>query len=291
MTKATDVVELIRAPAALTVLGDSLAGRAAAGSVGRLRTLPIMASSVLLYSAGMALNDYSDADLDAVERPDRPIPSGRITRRCALAWAGGLTAAGLGAAAIAGRGHVILALPLAGLIWTYDLVAKPTVWGPVVMAGCRAVDVLMGAGTGVGDRRAAAGAAAIVGAHTLSVTALSRGEVNGTRPAVAAASVVASCLVSAAAVVLGGGDRRARSGAAVAAAAFLATVLPAQTDAVENSQAGPVRDATRAGIAGMVPLQAAIAAARGRTATALGLGALMVAGRVLVSRRRGGDLT
>lgn len=291
MTKATDVLELIRAPAALTVLGDGLAGRAAAGSVGRLRTLPVMASSVLLYSAGMALNDYSDADLDAVERPDRPIPSGRITRRCALAWAGGLTAAGLGAAAIAGRRHVILALPLAGLIWTYDLVAKPTVLGPVVMAGCRAVDVLMGAGAGVGDRRAAASAAAIVGAHTLSITALSRGEVNGTRPAVAATSVVASCLVSAAAVVLGGGDRRARSGAAVAAAAFLATVLPAQTDAVENSQAGPVRDATRAGIAGFVPLQAAISAARGRTATALGLGALMVAGRVLVSRRRGGDLT
>jgi hypothetical protein len=33
-----------------------------------------MASSVALYWAGMALNDYADATVDAVERPQRPCP-------------------------------------------------------------------------------------------------------------------------------------------------------------------------------------------------------------------------
>lgn len=32
----------------------------------------------LIYCGGMVLNDYWDRDLDAVERPTRPIPSGRI---------------------------------------------------------------------------------------------------------------------------------------------------------------------------------------------------------------------
>ena len=33
-----------------------------------------------LYAAGMVLNDAFDAELDARERPERPIPSGRISR-------------------------------------------------------------------------------------------------------------------------------------------------------------------------------------------------------------------
>ena len=36
--------------------------------------------------AGMALNDYADREIDAVERPGRPIPSGRVTPEFALAW-------------------------------------------------------------------------------------------------------------------------------------------------------------------------------------------------------------
>ncbi|MEJ8671746.1 UbiA family prenyltransferase [Streptomyces sp. MS1.AVA.1] len=75
----------------------------------------------------MALDDYADATVDSVERPERPVPSGRVPRRTALAVAGGLTAAGLGlAAAAGGRRSVGAALPLAGLVWAYDLKLKST---------------------------------------------------------------------------------------------------------------------------------------------------------------------
>ena len=96
-----DLAELVRAPAALSVPGDVVAGAAAAGVLGR-RTPVLAASSVCLYWAGMAANDWADRELDARERPGRPIPSGRVSPPAALAVAGVLTAAGL---AIAGAGR------------------------------------------------------------------------------------------------------------------------------------------------------------------------------------------
>ncbi|MFE2757252.1 4-hydroxybenzoate polyprenyltransferase, partial [Actinosynnema sp. NPDC059335] len=63
-------LKLVRAPAALTVLGDTVAG-AAGGLRGRRLLLPV--ASAALYWSGMALNDWADRDVDAVERPERPI--------------------------------------------------------------------------------------------------------------------------------------------------------------------------------------------------------------------------
>ncbi|EWM68193.1 transferase, partial [Micromonospora sp. M42] len=94
MTRLADLAELVRAPAALSVPGDVLSGAAAAGSLDR-RTPALAGASVLLYWAGMAANDWADRRLDAVERPERPIPSGRVRPSVALGVASGLTAAGL----------------------------------------------------------------------------------------------------------------------------------------------------------------------------------------------------
>ncbi|KMS87893.1 4-hydroxybenzoate polyprenyltransferase, partial [Streptomyces regensis] len=175
--RARDVVELVRLPAVLTIPGDSLAGGAAAGWPYGTRGWAMPAASACFYLAGMALNDYADRELDAVERPERPIPSGRVRPGEALALAAGLTGAGLGiAAAVGGRTAVRIAVPVAAAAWTYDLVAKDTPAGPAVMAAARGLDVLLGAGGR--PRRAALPASAVAG-HTLGVTTLSRGEVHG----------------------------------------------------------------------------------------------------------------
>ncbi|NXY99727.1 UbiA family prenyltransferase, partial [Streptomyces sp. BR123] len=140
--------ELVRAPAAATVPGDVLAGALAAGRGTGPRTLGLAGSSVCLYWAGMALNDWADRELDAAERPERPLPSGRIRPRAALAAAAGLTVAGLGIAALAGGRRTVLrrTLPLAAAVWAYDLGAKQTPLGPAVMAAARTLDVLHGTG-------------------------------------------------------------------------------------------------------------------------------------------------
>lgn len=148
--------ELLRVSALFTVPGDALAGAAAAGrSPGRGTALAVGAS-LCLYEAGMALNDWADRDEDAVDRPHRPIPSGRIAPGAALAAAGALTAAGLALAARAGRPAMTVATGLAATVWAYDLRLKHTPAGPAAMATARALDLLLGA-VATGDRDRPAG--------------------------------------------------------------------------------------------------------------------------------------
>lgn len=137
--------ELFRVSALFSVPGDALAGAAAVGrSPGRGTALAIGAS-LCLYEAGMALNDWADREEDAVDRPHRPIPSGRISASAALGAAGGLTAAGLALAARAGRPALAVATGLAATVWAYDLHLKHTKAGPAAMAAARSLDLLLGA--------------------------------------------------------------------------------------------------------------------------------------------------
>jgi 4-hydroxybenzoate polyprenyltransferase len=274
-----DVIELVRAPAALSVPGDVVAGAAAAGWPFGPATPALAASSACLYWAGMALNDYADRDVDAAERPGRPIPSGRVTPRFALGLAAGLTGAGIGLAGlVGGRRALAVAAPLAATVWAYDLVLKQTAAGPVAMAAARGLDVLMGAGAG--RLRPALPGAALIAAHTLAVTALSRSEVSGADQRLPRATLAATGVISAAAglVAVGGGPpsggwkrhRRARGtrpGPRLAGAGLLAvyagTFGRAQLAAVHDPAPERVRRAVGAGILGLMPLQAALAAGAG----------------------------
>lgn len=137
--------ELLRVSALFTVPGDALAGAASAGVRPNRGTALAVGASLCLYEAGMALNDWADRDEDAVERPHRPIPSGRITPKAALTAAGALTATGLFLASRAGRPTLALSTALAATVWAYDLRLKHTAAGPAAMGAARALDVLMGA--------------------------------------------------------------------------------------------------------------------------------------------------
>ncbi|MFJ8773714.1 SCO3242 family prenyltransferase [Streptomyces microflavus] len=232
--------ELFRVSALFSVPGDALAGAAAVGrSPGRGTALAIGAS-LCLYEAGMALNDWADREEDAVDRPHRPIPSGRISPSAALGAAGALTAAGLALAARAGRPALAVATGLAATVWAYDLHLKHTKAGPAAMAAARSLDLLLGAtatvtatstayaGTRPGPRAtrpmrlgavpptgpdnvaraagaarsplAALPAALVLGAHTYGVTAVSRHEAQGGSTAVPLA-VLATTTALAAAVL------------------------------------------------------------------------------------------
>jgi hypothetical protein len=262
------LAELVRAPAALTVPGDTLAGAAAAGRPLSRSTPVLAASSVCLYWAGMALNDYADRDLDKIERPERPIPSGRVSPRTAMVIACALTAAGLGLAAADGRRSFAVAVPLAATVWAYDLTLKSGPAGPLAMAGARSLDVLMGAG--VGGLRRAAPTAAVIGLHTLAVTALSRHEVTGTEPRLPRATLTAT-----AAVAVGAGLTARRTGPLHRAASAVLLSLyakqfgGAQLRAVHDPDAATVRQAVGAGIMGLMPLQGALLSGSGATAAAL----------------------
>ncbi len=144
-TRTIAWAELLRVSALFTVVGDAVAGAASAGVRPNRGTALAVGASVCLYEAGMALNDWADRAEDAVDRPHRPIPSGRVTPRAALAASCALTAAGLALAAGAGRPALGVAVPLAATVWAYDLRLKHTPAAPAAMATARALDLLLGA--------------------------------------------------------------------------------------------------------------------------------------------------
>lgn len=140
-----DWAELLRVSALFTVPGDALAGAAADGLRPNRGTAYAVGASLCLYEAGMALNDWADRAEDALDRPHRPVPSGRISPTAALGAAGLLTAAGLASAARAGRPALVVASALAATVWAYDLRLKHTPAAPAAMAAARALDLLLGA--------------------------------------------------------------------------------------------------------------------------------------------------
>jgi len=109
-----------------------------------------------LYLGGMVLNDVFDASLDARERPERPIPSGQISRRSASLLGGSLLSVGVISAVIAGLQSEAgwtpagVAVLLAVAVLLYDAVLKSTLLGPLGMGVCRGLNTLLGASC-VGD--------------------------------------------------------------------------------------------------------------------------------------------
>ncbi|WP_380166699.1 SCO3242 family prenyltransferase [Jannaschia sp. R86511] len=310
-----DWAELVRLPAAVTVPGDALVGLAAAGGPVRARSALLPLASVSMYWAGMALNDWADRDLDAVERPERPVPSGRISPAQALGAAAALTATSVGLAAVgAGRRGAGTAVALAVAVWGYDLVAKPRPWAPLAMSLTRALDVSLGA---TGARPETAGArtglglppallpALTAGLHTLAVTDLSRGEVHGAARGQGTRAGVTTALAAAtvAPVLAGRVAGRSRRGqapvartalvaqallAGAATAAHSVPVIRAQAEAGRTGTGPDARRATITGIKAFLPLQSALLSALGRPVTAV---ALVGAGTVVSRLLRGGPTT
>lgn len=304
MPRWTDVAELVRLPAVLTVPGDAALGRAMAGGSGRAmaggsdRAAALLtASSCSVYLAGMALNDYADRDVDAVERPRRPIPSGRVTPGFAAGLAGALTAASLGLAALSGRRALAVAVPLAATVWAYDLAVKDTPLGPFAMASARALDVLLGACHG--DLRRALPAAGVVGGHTLLVTVVSRREVAGAGPALARGALGGTAAVTAAAAAVARGQTAGTTSPASAGrpglparrqvgAVLAAGLLTAHAVSMAGAELAAIRDPAPArlqrvvatGVLGLLPLQGAMTAAAGNPAA----GALAAAAWPLARR-------
>jgi hypothetical protein len=156
-----------------TVWTNVLAGVALAGvslAPGPLAFLALALS--LFYVGGMYLNDAFDREIDARERPERPIPAGLVSATTVFAIGYGLLVAGLAALvaemAWTGRGAyaltILSGLCLAGLIVFYDARHKANPWSPLLMGLCRVL-VYTTAAVAVAGRLAApvlAGAAVLL---------------------------------------------------------------------------------------------------------------------------------
>jgi len=144
---AIPYLQLIRLPNVLTAAADSLAGWLLVG--GSLSEawgwVPLAIASMALYAAGMALNDYFDRGIDQVERPGRPIPSGRVSSRFAVTIGTAGLLLGPIVAWLSGSSlSLVVAGVLAMAVLGYDGGVKRTALGPELMGACRGLNLLLG---------------------------------------------------------------------------------------------------------------------------------------------------
>ncbi|MEK7730741.1 MAG: UbiA family prenyltransferase [Planctomycetota bacterium] len=139
-------LDLVRTPNLFTAAADILAGFLYSGAdLARWTDLVgLLAASVFLYAGGVALNDVCDVARDSDERPERPIPSGRISRRAALRLTVALLIIGFGFAALTStRAAMLAGLLIVGIV-LYNAVFKSTPVAPAVMGLCRALNLALG---------------------------------------------------------------------------------------------------------------------------------------------------
>jgi 4-hydroxybenzoate polyprenyltransferase len=145
--KAADFLALARASNLPTVWTNVLSGVLLAGGTASDPRLPVLLLALsCCYVAGMFLNDACDLRFDREHRPDRPIPSGRVSLRL-VAWSGALLL-GCGVSLLAVTGFMtpaqgtgwrplLAGCALAAAILAYDWHHKDNRWSPVIMGLCR----------------------------------------------------------------------------------------------------------------------------------------------------------
>lgn len=161
-----------------TVWTNVLAGVVLAGALptaGRLAWLALALS--LFYVGGMFLNDAFDREVDARERPERPIPSGLVSAREVCLVGFGLLGAGLALLAGFGSPAVLSGLALAAAIVYYDAHHKGSPLSPIVMGLCRVlVYVTAGLAVSGGLRGALAAGSAVLLAYLVGLTYVAKQE-------------------------------------------------------------------------------------------------------------------
>jgi len=190
-TKVRAWFRLLRVPNLFTVPGDPAAGfllawTVAPGRPSAAAILPAILACLLLYSAGLLLNDFFDLGEDRRDRPTRPLPAGDVRPLTALITALVLLALGIAAAILAGAAAGAAAGALAAAIVIYDAGGKRSwILGPMNMGVCRGLSLLVGAAAAGGwlGLKAWPALASAVGLalYVTVVTAIAKGETRAAR--------------------------------------------------------------------------------------------------------------
>ena len=248
----------------VTAWADILAGFAASGAV-ELINIQVLGWLLLattgLYGGGIVLNDVFDAELDAQERPERPIPSGRASRQGATLLGSVLLVTGVVAAAQVSLLSATLASGIALAATLYDAVGKHhPILGPLNMGACRGGNLLLGISA----------VPAMIGEHWFlavipiiyiaAVTTISRGEVHGAKGITGIIALLLIGLVIAGLLGLGLLQDYQVLAALPFVALFAVRVLLPFIKAVREPKPEQIRIAVKAGVLSLIVLDATVAA-------------------------------
>lgn len=144
-----DYFLLIRLPNLFTLPSNILVGFAIASSLtltitSLVQVLLLVTISILLYCVGLVLNDLFDYNIDKKERPDRPLASGKISRKIAIVLVTIFSVIALGLSILVSVLTFGISLVLIALIFGYDKYLKNTQAGPFTIAAARVMNVMLG---------------------------------------------------------------------------------------------------------------------------------------------------
>ncbi|HEX8549581.1 MAG TPA: UbiA-like protein EboC [Cytophagaceae bacterium] len=192
MSKVLAYLRLTRPANIITALADIFAGFAISGLVFypfELKHLELMNWSILgqllvstacLYGGGIVFNDFFDRKLDAIERPERPIPSKNASAVGAATLGTILLLAGIFFSFNVSlfSGIIAIAISMASIL--YDAISKHHIWlGPFNMGLCRALNLLLGVSALPEALGAYSYMAIIPLLYIFAITLISKGEVTG----------------------------------------------------------------------------------------------------------------
>ena len=189
--------QLVRLPNVFTVLADVAAAFLLIGHgpqpIGRFAL--VLTGGVLLYWAGMILNDVFDVQIDKTERSSRPLAAGTLSLGKAKLAGWSLLLLGIIVAGASGYAPsqnfpitwfpLFVATLLAITIVAYDGPLKKTPIAPAAMGGCRVLSFLLGASPllGLADGfeipRYVLGIAVGFGTYVMGLTLFGRREAAG----------------------------------------------------------------------------------------------------------------
>ncbi len=143
---------LIRPANVVTAIADIFAGISLSGILNS-KLLPgitwdalaLVLTTACLYAGGIVFNDVFDLELDKKERPERPLPSGQVSKIQAIRFGLVLFAIAIVAAWSVSIVSILICLGIIVCATTYDKYFKHTlVGGPLVMGLCRGLNLLLG---------------------------------------------------------------------------------------------------------------------------------------------------
>jgi len=155
MNKLGGFIRLIR-PVNCTMMGFAvLVGAVLAspqlGNLYWLRILFGFLTGFTLCAAAMVINDYYDRKIDAINEPQRPIPSGKIKPNEALAFVGALSVVGFVFAGLVSVLCFVVAAASLAITATYITVGKKSgLPGNFLVSICVAIPFIYGSITAIG---------------------------------------------------------------------------------------------------------------------------------------------
>jgi len=139
--------QLVRIPGIFTAFSNVLIGYFfSLSSTPDFTSLPfLLVTSGMLFSAGMIFNDFFDLNIDKKERPNRPLPSGKISKQKALFLGIIFLIIGNIFAFIVGYDSLFLSLVMTGIIISYNYRLKfSSFLGIFSLSVIRFLNVLLG---------------------------------------------------------------------------------------------------------------------------------------------------